>query len=181
MQNALASLEARLAKSGGSADDWELLAKSYEFIGRPEAAARARRHELPNGDNTGGGAAVGVGEAVGAGAPVNGEVSLSKSLLAKAPAGSTLFIVAKSVDSPGVPVAALRSSVGDWPVKFTLDDSNSMMPGRNLSSAGRVTIEARISRSGQALPASGDLRGSSGVINSSQRAPLKIVIDEVVR
>jgi cytochrome c-type biogenesis protein CcmH len=55
-----------------------------------------------------------------------------------------------------------------------------MLPGRNLSSAGRVTIEARISQSGQALPASGDLRGSSGVINPADRHPLKIVIDEVI-
>jgi len=91
-----------------------------------------------------------------------------------------LFIVAKSVDSPGAPVAVYRGSVGAWPVTFTLDDSQSMLPGRNLSSAGRVTIEARISQSGQAVPASGDLRGSSGVINPADRHPLKILIDEVI-
>jgi hypothetical protein len=46
MQSAILSLEARLAKGGGTSDDWELLAKSYDFTGEPEAAARARRHEL---------------------------------------------------------------------------------------------------------------------------------------
>jgi cytochrome c-type biogenesis protein CcmH len=114
------------------------------------------------------------------GTAVSGEVSLAADLSAKAAAGATLFIVAKSVDSPGMPVAVFRGSVGAWPVKFTLDDSQSMLPGRNLSSAGRVTIEARISQSGQPLPAAGDLQGSSGVINPSDGRPLKIVIDHVI-
>jgi cytochrome c-type biogenesis protein CcmH len=88
--------------------------------------------------------------------------------------------VAKSVDAPGVPVAVFRGSVGSWPLKFTLDDSQSMLPGRNLSNAGRVTIEARISPKGQPLPASGDLQGSTGVINPADHRPLKILIDRVI-
>jgi predicted Zn-dependent protease len=47
MSSAIASLQARLAKGGGSADDWELLAKSYEFLGRPGEASKARAHQLP--------------------------------------------------------------------------------------------------------------------------------------
>jgi hypothetical protein len=47
MGNAIASLQARLAKGGGSAEDWELLAKSYEFLGRPAEASKARAHQLP--------------------------------------------------------------------------------------------------------------------------------------
>ncbi len=183
MQVAIASLEARLAMGGGASDDWELLAKSYEFIGRPEAAAKARGHVLPNAAPAPVGPAGqnGVPSIAAASAAVSGEVSLSNSLLAKVPPGGTLFIVAKSVDSPGAPVAAYRGGVANWPVKFTLDDTNAMLPGHNLSGAGRVIIEARISQSGQALPASGDLRGRSGVIMASQRAPVKIVIDEVIQ
>src|ERR1019366_2571157 len=47
MSSAIASLEARLAKGDGSADDWELLAKSYEFLGRPSDASKARARQLP--------------------------------------------------------------------------------------------------------------------------------------
>jgi cytochrome c-type biogenesis protein CcmH len=65
-------------------------------------------------------------------------------------------------------------------VRFTLDDSQSMLPGRNLSAAGRVTIEARISKSGQALPAAGDLQGTSAIIDPSERKPLKILIDHEI-
>jgi cytochrome c-type biogenesis protein CcmH len=111
---------------------------------------------------------------------ISGEVSIDSTLRDKASPGATLFIVAKSVDSPGAPVAVYRGSVGSWPVKFTLDDSSSMLPGRNLSSAKHVTVEARISRSGQAQPSAGDLRGSTGVIDAAAHETLKIVINEEV-
>jgi cytochrome c-type biogenesis protein CcmH len=181
MSNAIASLEARLAKGSGSADDWELLAKSYEFLGRPADAGKARARQLPPlASDTDEPAATPAARAVGSGTAVSGEVSLAAGLSSKAAAGATLFIVAKSVDSPGAPVAVFRGSVGAWPVKFTLDDSQSMLPGRNLSSAGRVTIEARISQSGQPRPAAGDLQGSTGPINPVDRRPLKILIDRIL-
>jgi len=184
MSGAIASLQARLAKGGGSADDWELLAKSYEFLGRPAEASKARAHQLPPlpADDT---------ESLsvtaprtgpsGPGTAISGEVSLAAALRSKVTAGATLFIVAKSVDSPGAPVAVYRTTVGSWPLKFELDDSESMLPGRNLSSAGRVTIEARISQSGQPLPAAGDLQGATGVIDPAERRPQEILIDEVIK
>jgi hypothetical protein len=186
MNSAIASLESRLAKNGGSDGDWELLAKSFEFLGRPADAAQARARKLPpvptDSDASGPAAPAPMASAAPAasGTAVSGEIMLAPALKAKAAAGETLFIVAKSVDAPGVPVAVLRGSVGSWPLKFTLDDSQSMLPGRNLSSAGRVTIEARISQKGQPLPASGDLQGSTGVINPADHQPLKILIDRVI-
>jgi cytochrome c-type biogenesis protein CcmH len=116
----------------------------------------------------------------GARTSISGEVSVSSSLSSKATPGATLFIVAKSVDQPGPPVAVFRGNVSAWPVKFTLDDSSSMLPGRNLTNAKHVTVEARISHSGQAQPAAGDLRGVTGVIDPASHQPLKIVINEVV-
>ena len=100
MSDAIASLESRLAKGGGTSDDWELLAKSFEFVGRPQDAAMARAHQLPPLASDAGEAAVPAAPA-GAGTAVSGEVSLAPALRTKAPAGATLFIVAKSVDSPG--------------------------------------------------------------------------------
>lgn len=195
MDSAIASLEARLAKGGGTPDDWELLAKSFEFLGRPADAAKARAKQLPSlagGMKSPASAPPASAPAASASLPpagspaaasataVTGEVTLAAGLAGKATAGETLFIVAKSVDAPGIPVAVFRGSVGSWPLKFTLDDSQAMMPGRNLSSAGRVTIEARISQKGQPLPAAGDLQGSSGVINPADHQTLKITIDRVI-
>ena len=167
MDSAVATLESRLAKGGGSADDWELLAKSFEFLGRPADAVKARAHQLP-------------AAASSTGSSLSGEVALAAALAAKVSAGETLFIIAKSINSPGPPVAVLRGSVGAWPLKFSLDDSLAMLPGRNLSSAGPVMIEARISRRGQPLPASGDLQGSVGPVDPAEHAPLNILIDRIV-
>jgi hypothetical protein len=182
MIGAIASLQKRLAKGGGTADDWELLAKSYEFLGRTAEAAKARAHQLPPLPMEEGNAAT---QQTSSGRPaaavLSGEVSLADALKAKAAPGTTLFILAKSVDSPGAPVAVFRTKVGSWPLKFDLSDSESMLPGRNLSSAGRVTVEARISQSGQPLPAPGDLQGSTGVINPTDHPRLQILIDKVIK
>src|SRR5437868_13737440 len=54
METEIAALEARLARDGGTSDDWNLLAKAYEFLGRPDDAARARAHiAKPAGGATG--------------------------------------------------------------------------------------------------------------------------------
>jgi len=183
MDSAVTNLESRLAKGGGSADDWELLAKSFEFLGRPADAIKARAHQLPGGANStvpaGANATVPAG-ANATGTSLSGEVALAAPLAARVSAGETLFIIAKSIGSPGPPVAVLRGTVGHWPMKFSLDDSLAMLPGRNLSSAGPVMVEARISRRGQPLPASGDLQGSAGPFNPSEHAPLNILIDRAV-
>jgi cytochrome c-type biogenesis protein CcmH len=176
MQGAIANLEGRLSKGGGSPDDWELLAKSFEFLGRPADAAAARAHQLPE-PAAGAGAAT-VTDRVGT--AISGEVRIAPALSAKAAVGDTLFIVAKSINSPGPPVAVFRGAVGAWPVQFTLNDSQSMLAGRNLSNAGRVIVEARISLKGQPLPASGDLQGASGEIDPKVKLPLKILIDRVI-
>ncbi len=177
MQAAVANLESRIAKGGATPDDWELLAKSYDFLGRSADAAQARAQQFPA---SGFAASSALSSGAAPGIAISGEVALTPALNGKAAAGDTLFIVAKSVDAPGIPVAVLRTSVGTWPVKFTLDDSLSMLPGRTISNAGRVTIEARISKKGQAMPAAGDLQGSTGVVNPADHLPLKILIDRVI-
>jgi cytochrome c-type biogenesis protein CcmH len=133
----------------------------------------------------GGGAAAAPGPAVAAPAAINasfvqGDVVLADSLAGKVPAGLTLFIVAKSVQAPGPPVAILRLSTGTWPVHFRLDDSQAMVPGRNLSSAGPVTIEARTSRTGQAAPQPGDFQGVIGPLTPAGAKPVKLVIGKVI-
>jgi hypothetical protein len=184
MAGAIVSLQARLAKGGGSADDWELLAKSYEFLGRTADATKVRAHQLPplpvEDTATPSATASDTRPPGQLAMAVSGSVSLAPGLKAKAATGRALFIVAKSVDSPGPPVAVYRTTVDRWPVKFELDDSQSMLPTRKLSSAGRFTVEARISQSGQPLPASGDLQGATGVVDPADRRPLEILIDKVI-
>ena len=116
-----------------------------------------------------------------AGPSLSGDVQLASQLRKQVADGQTLFIIAKSVDSPGPPVAIVRTVTGQWPLHFTLDDSDAMLPGRNLSSAQHVTIEARVSRSGGATPASGDFQSAIMTVDPHGAGTVQLVIDHVIR
>ena len=114
------------------------------------------------------------------GVSVRGEVVVADALKGRIPAGLTLFIVAKSVNSAGPPVAIIKTSTGTWPLQFKLDDSQAMVPTRKLSTAGPVTIEARTSRTGQAMPAAGDFQGVTSQFDPSVGKPVRVVIQRVI-
>ncbi len=106
-----------------------------------------------------------------------GSVSLAPELASQVRTGDVLFIYAKAADSPGPPLAVMRMPAAAWPVKFQLDDSLAMLPTRRLSQFDRVVVEARVSHSGDAVPASGDLYTRSQVLNPGAAARLSLVID----
>ena len=113
-------------------------------------------------------------------AEVSGTVSIDRTLASRVPPGATLFIYAKAADSPGPPLAVLRQTAGAWPVSFRLDDTLAMIPTRKLSQFEKVIVEARVSRSGQATPAAGDLYVTSAVLKPGERKKLALVINHEV-
>ncbi len=113
-------------------------------------------------------------------AQISGEIDLDPALRSRASSSSTLFVFAKAADSPGPPLAVVRASVDQWPVKFSLNDSQAMLPQRKLSDFQRVIVEARISQSGQPLGQRGDLQGSSGTLDPRSDKPIRVVIHDVI-
>jgi len=111
---------------------------------------------------------------------VVGTVSLDARFADRVAPGVALFIYAKAVDSPGPPVAVLRTATGIWPVSFQLDDTLAMLPARKLSNFDKVIVEARISRSGAATPAVGDLYAVSHVVRPAAGERLNLVISREV-
>jgi cytochrome c-type biogenesis protein CcmH len=116
--------------------------------------------------------------AAATGARVSGRVSLSPQLAAKAAPGDTVFIFARAVEGPRMPLAILRKTVADLPIDFTLDDSMAMSPAMKLSNFPRVVVGARISKSGNAMPSPGDLSGQLSDVKLGTEG-LQIVIDSV--
>ena len=110
---------------------------------------------------------------------ISGEVRLAPALAAKAAPSDTVFIFARAAEGPRMPLAILRKQVKDLPLRFTLDDSLAMSPAAKLSSATRVIVGARISKSGEALPRAGDLQGLSAQV-APGASGLKIEIAEVI-
>lgn len=124
------------------------------------------------------GAAPGKPPASAAASAVSGRVELAAALKGKANPEDVVFIFARAVDGPRMPLAAKRVRAADLPLDFTLDDSQAVMPGANLSSAQQVRIEVRISKSGMATPGKGDLSGKSAAVKPGAKG-LRIVIDQI--
>jgi cytochrome c-type biogenesis protein CcmH len=107
---------------------------------------------------------------------ISGKVSLAPSLAGKGSSTDTLFVFAREMNGPPMPVAIVRATKKDLPFTFRLDDSTSMMPSRKLSDVGTVVIVARLSKSGQAMPQSGDLEGMSQPVTPGADG-ITVVID----
>jgi cytochrome c-type biogenesis protein CcmH len=110
---------------------------------------------------------------------IRGRVSLSPALAARALPTDTVFVYALLPEGSRMPLAVRRARVADLPLEFVLDDSLAMSPQHKLSGAAQVRIEARVSRSGDAMPAAGDLLGTSGVVRPGDTAPVSLQIDRV--
>lgn len=94
-------------------------------------------------------------------------------------ADSALFIFARA-PSGGPPLAALRVPATAIPGQFVLSDHNAMLPGRSLADFPELSLVARLSASGQALEAAGDLYGEQVYRFGDEGARVELVIDKVV-
>ncbi len=115
---------------------------------------------------------------------VESGVSLSVSISLKEGLGAkpeqTVFVFAKAAQGPPMPLAVVRLQVKDLPKQVTLDDSMAMTPAMKLSSFSEIVLVARVSASGGATKQSGDLQGSSGVVNTADIQSVELIIDQRV-
>ena len=111
---------------------------------------------------------------------VRGEVRLSDKLKGKVSPDDLVFIFARAVEGPPMPLAVMRKRVRDLPASFALDDTMAMAPQAKLSNYPRVVISARVSKSGIANPQPGDLQGASAPV-ANNATGVRVVIDTEVR
>ncbi len=109
---------------------------------------------------------------------VSGEVSLSGKLAGRAQPGDMLFVFARAEDGVRMPLAAMRATVAELPLRFRLDDTMALPGSRKLSEFQSVSVEARIAKAGAAQRSSGDLFGRLGGVKVG-RDDLKLVIDQL--
>ncbi|MGH8172484.1 MAG: c-type cytochrome biogenesis protein CcmI/CycH, partial [Rhodanobacteraceae bacterium] len=90
------------------------------------------------------------------------------------------FVFARAASGPPMPLAVQRLKAAQLPITVTLDDSMSMMPAMTLSKFAQVVVGARVSKSGNATPQSGDLQALSPAIENTRTTPVEISIADVV-
>jgi cytochrome c-type biogenesis protein CcmH len=107
-------------------------------------------------------------------------VNLDSKLKTKAAPGDTVFIFARAVQGPPMPLAIVKKQVKDLPVTVSLNDAMAMMPNMTMSSVPKIYIGARISKSGNAMPQTGDLQGRTAPITTGKKQAVTITISQEV-
>jgi len=125
------------------------------------------------------GAKASAGDEAAAPASIQVTVTLDPGLVSMASPEDTVFIFARAIQGPPMPLAAVRKQVKDLPVTVTLDDSMAMVPAMKMSNFKQVTVGARVSKSGNAMPQAGDLQGLVSPVSVTAGEPVQINIDEV--
>ena len=118
--------------------------------------------------------------AASAGAWVSGRVVLGPAIQSRIGPEDTVFILARLVDGPRMPVAVLRRRGAEWPLQFRLDQSTATNPNLRLPPSMQLVVVARVSRSGQEVPQAGDLQGHSAPVPVGSNG-LEIEINETVK
>jgi cytochrome c-type biogenesis protein CcmH len=155
--------------------DSEDLQQVHAIVADVEAKAREAGHPL----TASAAATAKPSKAPGGAKAVTGSVVAAPEVASRIRSGDTLFVYARAENGPRMPLAIIRGTAAQLPLQFALDDSQAMSPAMKLSSVDAVRIEARVSRSGNAMPQAGDIVGTSGVVKPGARG-VKIVLDKVV-
>ncbi|TMH26952.1 MAG: c-type cytochrome biogenesis protein CcmI [Betaproteobacteria bacterium] len=111
---------------------------------------------------------------------VRGTVRLAPALRKQVNADDIVFVFARAAEGPAMPLAVLRARAADLPLQFALNDSMAMAQGMTVSAHPRIVVTARVSKSGSAKPAPGDLQGASGPV-ANDASGVAVTIDSVVR
>ncbi len=107
------------------------------------------------------------------------KVALADALKEKMDPNATLYVFARALQGPPMPLAVQRMKAGELPVELSLDDSMAMMEQMRLSNFPQVRVGARISKSDTAMPQSGDLEGEVKPVTPGQEEIVSVLIDSV--
>ncbi len=102
------------------------------------------------------------------------KISIAPEFKEKASPEDPVFIYAKAMSGPPMPLAAVKKQVKDFPLELILNDDMAMMPNLKLSSFNIVTVGARISKTGQPVPANGDIFSEKSIVSRGDNITLEI-------
>lgn len=85
-----------------------------------------------------------------------------------------VFVYAKAMNGPPMPLAAVKKQVKDLPFEVKLNDEMAMMPNLKVSSFPQVVVGARVSKTGGAISQNGDLYTEQSAVKAGDAVALKI-------
>lgn len=111
---------------------------------------------------------------------LNIKVSLNTDLQNLVESTDTVFIYARALEGPPMPLAVVKKTVADLPAVVTLNQSNAVVATANLANFKEVTLIARVAKNGQVTAQSGDLQGQITPISVYERNQVEIIINEII-
>ncbi|PNS08238.1 tetratricopeptide repeat protein [Solilutibacter silvestris] len=94
--------------------------------------------------------------------------------LGKLDPSTPVFVIARQIGGPPMPVAVEKHMLSELPLTLTLDDRDSPMPTARLSTMKTVEMLARISRSGSATRGDGDIETAPVRVDLPARVPVEL-------
>jgi cytochrome c-type biogenesis protein CcmH len=108
------------------------------------------------------------------------DVTIDPSLLKEIKENDVLFIFARAVSGPPMPLAAIKHQARELPVSIMLDDSSMLRPGTSLAQFEQLKLGARVSHSGQPIAQSGDLQSEVQVVNLGSKETVLLHINQLL-
>ena len=108
-----------------------------------------------------------------AGPAISGRVELAQSLAGRS--GAALFVIARRTDTQQI-VAVRKEEAQPFPIAFSISGADAMVEGTSFE--GPLDLTARLSLSGDAAPARGDVEGVVRALAPGAR-DVRIVLDSV--
>jgi cytochrome c-type biogenesis protein CcmH len=107
-------------------------------------------------------------------------IDIDDELRVRADGGSVVFVYARAMQGPPMPLAVKRVQLQDLPLTLTLGDEDAMMPSMKLSSYDQVVVGARVSFSGNPVAQSGDFYTERESVDSANPPEqISLTIDQV--
>ena len=113
------------------------------------------------------------------GAIVSANIALSDAAQVALPPDAIVFVIARDPAQPSPPIAVTRRRLAELPAVVQLGDSESMVPGRELSGFEEFELVARVSVSGQPVSQPGDWFGSV-IVKPAENGSIDLSIDTPV-
>jgi hypothetical protein len=107
------------------------------------------------------------------GESLSGTVALSPGLASRT--GAALFLIARNAKSQQI-VAVRKEDASRFPVSFSISGADAMTEGTSFE--GPLDLLARLSQTGDAIPAKGDVEGVTRGLTPGQK-DVRIVLDSV--
>ena len=161
--------------------DWQTLQTHYKANEEDYAQVQKLIDEASEALNEASGASTPAAQPpVATGKTLHLAIALDDKFKAQVNDNDTVFIYAQPVQGGKMPLAVVKKQVKELPLEVTLDDSMAMMPAMTLSSVANVQLSARVSKSGNATPQSGEPIGKKQVSTLVDSGVIPLIISDTV-